>query len=110
MVITSPTAYCLVSIATTLQKKQTSAFFPRQAATTLILVSPFEVGGVDSLVADGTLGPAPVAQTQVVQHARPAEDMTTASDARRHWRVQADGARRHLVAVNALETHRADGQ
>lgn len=55
------------------------------------------------LVADGTLGPALVAQRQVVQHARPAEDVSATGDARRHRGVQADGARRHLVTVDALK-------
>lgn len=68
-------------------------------------VSPLQVGRVHGLVADGTLGPAPVTQTQVVQHARPAEDVPAARDARRQGRVQADGARRHLVAVDALRAH-----
>lgn len=60
---------------------------------------------MDGLVADGALGPALVTQTQVVQHARPAEDVTAASDARGQGWVQADGARRHLMAVDALHTH-----
>lgn len=60
---------------------------------------------MDGLVADGTLGPALVAQRQVVQHARPAEDVSAAGDARRHWGVQADGARRHLMTVDALGTY-----
>lgn len=54
------------------------------------------------LVADRTLGPGFFAQRQVVQHAGPAVDVATASDVRCHRRVQADRARRHLVAVDAL--------
>lgn len=59
-----------------------------------------------SLVADGTLGPALVTQGQVVQHARPAEDVSAPSDASCHRWVEADGARRHLVAIDALWIHR----
>lgn len=58
---------------------------------------------MNGLVADGTLGPAAVAQRQVVQNARPAEDVSAAGDACSHWRVQTDGARRHLVTVDALQ-------
>lgn len=58
---------------------------------------------MNGLVADGTLGPAVFAQRQVVQHARPAEDVSAAGDACCHRGVQADGTRRHLVAVDALE-------
>lgn len=61
---------------------------------------------MDGLVADGTLGPAALAQAQVVQHAGPAEDVAAAGDARRQGWVQADGARGHLVAVDALQAHR----
>lgn len=68
-------------------------------------VLPLQVGRVDGLVADGTLGPAPVTQRQEVQHARPAEDVSAAGDARCHRGVQADGARRHLMTVDTLETH-----
>lgn len=60
---------------------------------------------MNGLVADGTLGPALVAQRQVVQHARPAEDVSAAGDARCHRGVQADGARRHLMTVDALEKY-----
>lgn len=67
--------------------------------------SPLQVRRLDGLVADGTLGPALVAQRQVVQHARPAEDVPAAGDTRRQWGVQADGARRHLMTVDALDTH-----
>lgn len=66
---------------------------------------PLQVGCVDGLVADGTLGPALVTQIQVVQHAWPAEDVTAASDARCQGWVQADGARWHLMAVDALQAH-----
>lgn len=58
---------------------------------------------MNGLVADGTLGPAAVAQRQVVQHAGPAEDVSAAGDACGQRRVQADGARRHLVTVDALQ-------
>lgn len=61
---------------------------------------------MDGLVADGTLGPAALAQAQVVQHAGPAEDVAAAGDARRQGWVQADGARGHLMAVDALQAHR----
>lgn len=64
---------------------------------------PLQVAAVDGLVADGTLGPVALAQRQVVQHARPAEDVSAAGDACGHRGVQADGARRHLVAVDALQ-------
>lgn len=64
---------------------------------------------MDGLVADGTLGPALVTQTQVVQHARPAEDVTAARDACRQRGVQADGARWHLMAVDALQAHTQSG-
>lgn len=67
-----------------------------------VCVSPLQVHRVNSLVADGTLGPAAFAQRQVVQHARPAEDVSAAGDACCHRRVQADGTRRHLMAVDAL--------
>lgn len=117
MVITSPTAYCLVSIATTLhgrETQQSSAFHFAPLRVRLptrrhIWVLPLQVGRVNGLVADGTLGPALVTQRQVVQHARPAEDVSAAGDARCHRGVQADGARRHLMTVNALET-RGGGQ
>lgn len=66
-------------------------------------VLPLQVGAVNGLVADGALGPAAVAQRQVVQHARPAEDVSAAGDAGGQRRVQADGARRHLVTVDALQ-------
>lgn len=66
-------------------------------------VPPLQVGAVNGLVADGTLGPAAVAQRQVVQHARPAEDVSAAGDAGSQRRVQADRARRHLVTVDALQ-------
>lgn len=69
-------------------------------------VSPLQVGRVDGLVADGTLGPAALAQAQVVQHAGPAEDVAAAGDARCQGWVQADGARGHLMAVDALQAHR----
>ena len=59
---------------------------------------------MDGLVADGTLGPALVTEGQVVQHARPAEDVSTPGDAGCQRRVQADRARRHLVTVDALQT------
>lgn len=62
---------------------------------------------MDSLVADGTLGPALVAEGQVVKHAGPAEDVSAARDASRHRRVEADGAGRHLVAVDALQEGRS---
>lgn len=55
------------------------------------------------LIADGALGPALVTKRQVVQHARPAEDVSTPGDAGCHRRVQADGARWHLVAIDALQ-------
>lgn len=58
------------------------------------------------LVADGALGPALVAEGEVVQHARPAEDVAAARDLRRHRRVQADGAGGHLVAVDPLRADR----
>lgn len=58
---------------------------------------------MNGLVADGTLGPAAFAQRQVVKHARPAEDVSAAGDACCHRGVQADGTRRHLMAVDALE-------
>lgn len=67
--------------------------------------SPLQVSGVNGLVADGTLGPALVTERQVVQHARPAEDVSTARDAGGHRRVETDRAGRHLVAVDALETN-----
>lgn len=110
MVITSPTTYCLVSIATTLKEQQRGEiivliFLFLLLDTGFVLVSPLQVGCVDGLVADGTLGPALVAQTQVVQHAWPAEDVTAACDARRQGWVQADGARWHLMAVDALQAH-----
>lgn len=111
MVITSPTTYCLVSIATTLTEQQQRDLIVLICLLLLLpdagfaLVSPLQVGRVDGLVADGTLGPALVTQTQVVQHARPAEDVTAAGDARRQGWVQADGARRHLMAVDALQAH-----
>lgn len=110
MVITSPTTYCLVSIATTLVEQQGKEiivliFLFLLLDVGLVLVSPLQVGRVDGLVADGTLGPALVTQTQVVQHARPAEDVTAACDARRQGWVQADGARGHLMAVDALQAH-----
>lgn len=54
------------------------------------------------LVADGTLRPGLLAQRQVVQHAGPAVNMATASDASCHRRVEADRAGRHLMAVDAL--------
>lgn len=66
------------------------------------MVLPLQVGGVHGLVADGALGPALVTERQVVQHARPAEDVSTARDASRHGRIEADRAGRHLVAVDAL--------
>lgn len=109
MVITSPTTYCLVSIATTLKEQQqvivliVPSFYVQILGFHLVL--PLQVGCVDGLVADGTLGPALVTQTQVVQHARPAEDVTAASDARCQGWVQANGARWHLMAVDALQAH-----
>lgn len=63
---------------------------------------PLQVSSVHSLIADGALGPALVAKRQVVQHAWPAEDVSTAGNAGCHRSIQADGARRHLVAVDAL--------
>lgn len=109
MVITSPTVYCLVSIATTLQEERETLLFSssriRPPKRRHILVLPLQVGRVNGLVANGTLGPALVTQRQVVQHARPAEDVSAAGDARCHRGVQTDGARRHLVTVDALETH-----
>lgn len=107
MVITSPTTYCLVSIATTLTEQQQVIVLivPSFYVQVFSSVLPLQVGCVDGLVADGTLGPALVAQTQVAQHARPAEDVAAASDARCQGRVQADGARGHLMAVDALQAH-----
>lgn len=60
---------------------------------------------MNGLIADGALGPALVTKRQVVQHARPAEDVAAPGDAGCQRRVQADGARRHLVTVDALETY-----
>lgn len=67
---------------------------------------PLQVSGVHGLVADGALGPALVAKRQVVEDARPAEDVSAPCDASCHRRIEADGARRHLMAVDALSTHR----
>lgn len=57
---------------------------------------------MNGLIADGALGPALVAKRKVVQHARPAEDVSTPGDAGCQRRVEADRARRHLVTVDAL--------
>lgn len=111
MVMTSPITYCLVSIATTLPRgeieRNVSAVcsipFPPVPHEAVLNVTPLQVDSVHGLVADGTFGPAAVAQRQVVQHARPAEDVSTAGDPRSHRRVQTDGARRHLVTVDALQ-------
>lgn len=67
---------------------------------------PLQVVGGNGLVADGTLGPALVAKREVVQHARPAEDVSTPGDAGCHRRVQTDRARRHLMTVDALQTYK----
>lgn len=64
---------------------------------------------MNGLVADGALGPALVAKREVVQHARPAEDVPTPGDAGCHRRVQADRARRHLMTVDALQTYKKNG-
>lgn len=72
--------------------------------TTGLKTSPLEVHGLHILIADGTRGPALVTQGQVVEHAGPTEDVSTASDVSRHRRVQADGAGGHLMAVDALWT------
>lgn len=63
-----------------------------------------------SLIADGALGPALVAEGEVVQHAWPAEDVAAACDLRRHRRIQADGAGGHLVAVDPLQADRGRGE
>lgn len=73
--------------------------------TSGLKISPLEVHGVHSLIADGTRGPALVTQRQVVEHAGPTEDVSTASDVSRHRRVQADGAGGHLMAVDTLWKH-----
>lgn len=111
IVMTSPSAYCLVSMATTLQRvKQknvsairplTGSFPPHRSLPDWL--PPLQVCTVNGLVADGTLGPAALAERQVVQHARPAEDVSAASDACGQRWVQADWARRHLVTVDALQ-------
>lgn len=58
---------------------------------------------MNGLVADGALGPVLVTQRQVVQHARPAEDVSTPGDAGCHRRVEADRAGWHLMTVDALQ-------
>lgn len=58
-----------------------------------------------SLVADGALGPALVTERQIVQHTRPAEDVSTSSDVGCYRRIEADGTRGHLVAVDALQEY-----
>lgn len=79
-------------------------FPPSTSAEVLrVCVPPLQVSRVNGFVADGTLGPAAFAQRQVVQHARPAEDVSAAGDACCHRGVQADGTRRHLMAIDALE-------
>lgn len=70
------------------------------------LYLPLQVSCLHSLVADGTLGPALVTKRQVVQHARPAEDVSAPSDASCHRWVQADRARWHLMAMDTLWIHR----
>lgn len=57
------------------------------------------------LIADGAFGPALVTKRQVVQHTRPAEDVPTPGDTGCHRRVEADGARRHLMTVDALQKY-----
>lgn len=63
---------------------------------------PLQVSSVHSLIADGALGPALVTKRKVVQHAWPAEDVSAAGNAGCHRSIQADGARRHLMTVDAL--------
>lgn len=58
------------------------------------------------LIADGALGPALVTKRQVVQHTWPTEDVSTPGDAGCHRRVEADGARWHLMAIDALHIYR----
>lgn len=82
--------------------RQTDKKFSHTHPPDLVLYEPLEVGAVHGLIADGTLGPGLVAQRQVVQHARPAVDVTAAGDVSSHRRVQADGTGRNLVAVDAL--------
>jgi hypothetical protein len=53
------------------------------------LFLPFQVFSVDGFVADGTLSPAVVGQGQVVEDARPAEDVAAAGDLGRSGRVEA---------------------
>ena len=74
----------------------------KQGLSKRCLPSPLEVSGAHGLVADGTRGPALVGQGQVVEHAGPAEDVSTAGDVSGHRRVQADGTGGHLMAVDAL--------
>lgn len=57
---------------------------------------------MNSLVADGAIGPTLVTKGQVVQHARPAEDVSTTGNTGCQRRVEADGARWHLMTVDAL--------
>lgn len=112
MVITSPATYCLVSIATTLQKETIAKELKQKHGKALPfsllclfkIRLPLQVSGIDCLIANGALGPVLVTKRQVVQHARPAEDVSTPGDAGRQRGVEADGARRHLVTVDALQT------
>ena len=57
------------------------------------------------LIADGALGPALITKREVVQHAWPAEDVSTLGDAGCQRRVEADGARWHLMTIDALWTY-----
>lgn len=54
------------------------------------------------LIANGALGPTLLAQREVVQHAWPAVDVAAARHVGRHWGIQADRTRRHLMTVDAL--------
>lgn len=109
IVMTSPTTYCLVSMATTLQHEMKYTSYRLQGCFFLWLFCicplPLQVCSLNGLVAYGALGPTLVTKRQVVQHARPAEDVSTAGYAGCQRRVEADGTRRHLVTVDALWMH-----
>ena len=52
--------------------------------------SPLQIFSVDGLVADGALPPGVVGQRQVVQDARPAEDVAAPGDLGGRGRVEAE--------------------
>ena len=71
-----------------LQQMPTSAP-PRFQPVSCSIFLPLQVFSVDGFVTDGTLSPAVVGQGQVVEDARPAEDVAAAGDLGRSGRVEA---------------------